>query len=79
MKLIVELRNSVVGRARTWVSSSLDLGLGSPCAEVGRIVDLFAVVPLEVSVHSVEALELKKELVLCHCDVEMLSKERTSF
>ena len=47
----------------TWVSVLLVVGVGSPCAEVWRVVNLLAVVPLEVSVHSVETLELKAKLV----------------
>ena len=53
----------MISRARTWVSCSLDLSIESPCAEVWRAVNLLAVVPLEVSVHSVKALELKGRLV----------------
>ena len=53
----------MISRARTWVSCSLDLSIESPCAEVWRAVNLLAVVPLEVGVHSVKALELKGRLV----------------
>ena len=53
----------MISRARTWVGCSLDLSIESPCAEVWRVVNLLAVVPLEVGVHSVKALELNEKLV----------------
>ena len=54
----------MISRARTWVGCSLDLSIESPCAEAWRVVNLLAVVPLEVGVHSVKALELKGRLVV---------------
>ena len=72
----------MISRARTWVSCSLDLSIESPCAEVWRAVNLLAVVPLEVGVHSVKALELNEKLVSAKFVVFLMvikSKLLTSF
>ena len=44
------------------MSSSLQVVFSSPCAEVDRVVNLLAVVPLEVSVVSVKSLELNRKV-----------------
>ena len=55
----------------------LELGVESPVAEVWRLVNILAVVPLEVSVVSVETLELKKEVITAKLRIKLVVRKDT--